>query len=67
LETAFKTTLGDIRENDKSHFRMGKPKYGEIGRRAKGRKVEERGNVRTHKQERERANIWRVTTKKRRK
>jgi hypothetical protein len=31
---------------------MGKPNNGGIGRRAKGRKVEERGKVRTSEQER---------------
>jgi hypothetical protein len=31
---------------------MGKPNNGGIGRRAKGRKVEERGKVRTPEQER---------------
>jgi hypothetical protein len=44
--------LGDIRENDKSQFRVGKPNNGGTRRRAKGRKVEERGKVRTHEQER---------------
>jgi hypothetical protein len=38
-------------ENDKSHFRMGKPNNRGRGRRAKGRKVEERGKVRTQEQE----------------